>query len=683
MTARFTCLSLFAMLCAAVMLSADEILAFSLQDYEGGVQLGTWRGSLEGGYQFEDQSSSSPTSSSGTTRNRFDEVLEIKNNGIYLIDPRLLTASAGLDLDMYQEQDRASRGSGTYSDGLLWGYSLDTTLFPQFPENLSLFANQNQNVSNTSFGGRTQNDNSSLGLLAQLNEDSDILKDHGLYYFNSRLLARTEQFNEKTTQLGQTYRLDEERDVIDYLADKGFQTADLRFRYEFDNEHDSGTNHLAFQTQNAGLNYSLIFGPDLNRSLNSDAYYYSRSGSGGDQKFLSANETLHIDHYQNLFSTYQYQLQYNDVPEQGSTTYQWGQFELAHHLFTNLSETLLLGGLYQTLSGGDIKSYWIGGSGGYNHAIPWHGNFFLNINGQYQIQENNLSSSQISVTNESHTLKGYNPFFLNNTFVITSTIMVFDQTQGGKLTNACVMTFTPLCDYLVISIGNQTQIAPNSASPIIKAGDTLQIDYIYQVPASAKFSTTTKDVSVGVIFPWIDMSYAYDTIDQNAISGNAAQFLEHQVTNTFNLGVHHDWEVAAARADATYQTVESSTISFNLTDFTQNATYRPGWNTILSLTGNETFNDYTKPIHRSRSYSVEFNGDRSLGIAGTMSMFASLRSLEDSEIPTQKTIQAGLQMKYLFGKLQVAPSLSWYNTTWGGTSTSDLMLEIRVTRFLF
>ncbi len=339
------------MLCAAIALSGEKVLAFSLQDYEGGVQLGTWQGSAEGAYQFEDQTSSSPTSSLSLSRNRFDELMKIKNDGIYLIDPRLLVANAGFNLDLYQEQDRYSHGAGDYSDGLLWGYNFDTTLFPQWAENATFYANQNQGVSNTTFGGRTTADSSNIGLLAQVLEDS-ALKDYGLYYFSSRLSLRQDQFDEKTTQLGSTFRLDQNRDIVDYEAEKGFQTADLRFHYEFDNERDSGNYRLAFQTQQVGLRYSLDFGPNLNRSWDSDVDYYDRTGTGGQTRNLFANELLRIDHYENLFSSYQYQLQYNDVQGTGSTIYQFGLFQLNHRWYENLSETLSLGGIRQTLPGG-------------------------------------------------------------------------------------------------------------------------------------------------------------------------------------------------------------------------------------------------------------------------------------------------------------------------------------------
>ena len=583
------------MLCAAMMLPASEIMAFSLQDYEGGFRLGEWRGSLEGGYEYENQDSNSAGTSLSLTRNRTDELGSIANDGFYLIDPRLLTGSAGLNLDLYQEQDRVSHGSGAYSDGLLWGYSFDTSLFPQSPENATFFANQSQTVSNTTFGGQTQTKSSNIGVVAQMLEDS-VLKDHGIYYFSSRLSAREETFDDQTTQLGQKYELDQQREIVDYTAEKGFQTADLRFRYEFENERDSGTSHLNFQTQTIGLDYSKDFGANLNRTWDSNISYYSRTGTGGQQQYLFVNELLGIQHYENLFTSYQYQLQYNDYDGQGATTYQYGSFILNHRWYDNLSQMLNLATTQQTLADGNTSSYWIGGSNSYSHPLPWHGNFFLNTNAQYQIQDNNLSSSDIQVIDEPHTAPlNDTPFTLNNTFVIQATIVVVD-TQHGRI--PCVLNV----DYLVAQLGNQTQIKRAATSVVITPGDSLVVSYTYQVPASARFSTTTKDISLGVTFPWIDMSYAYDAIDQSLLSGEGAQFLEHMRSNTFSLGLHHDWtETLQMRANATYQTVDSSNISFNMTDLSQNASYRPGWSTLLSITGDQKLHQ----LHQSQPSNQE------------------------------------------------------------------------------
>ena len=669
---------LFAMLCAAITLSASEVMAFALQDYEGDVQLGQWQGELQGGYQFEDQTSSSPSSqSTSETRDRFDEVMKVKNDGLYVIDPRLLTGDAGLNLDFYQEQDRESHGSGSYMDGMLWGYDLDATLFPQLPENVTVYGHQNQSTSNSAFGGRTTVDSSNIGLLAQILEDS-FLKDHGIYYFGSRLSVRQESFDDTTTQLGSKFQLDQSRDVVDYTAEKGFQTADLKFRYQFDDEHDTGTYHLDFQTQQVGVRYSQDFGTDLNRHFDSDVNYYDRTGTGGEYRNLFANEGLRIDHYQNLYSTYLYQLQYNDTQDQGSTTYQYGLFELNHRWYENISQDLSLGGTRETVPGGSTTSYWIGGTNGYNHALPWQGNFFLETTGQYAINDNNVSSGQVQVVDEGHIapVNGA-PFTLNNTFVLTATIVVVDTVGGGRLPTELDV------DYEIIELGNQTQIKVEPTSLVIHPGDPLAVSYIYQVPASARYSTTTKAVTVGVTFPSIDLSYSYNTINETLLSGQGAQFLQDMTTNTFTIGVHHDWETLLARANAMYQTEKSNSISFNMTDLSQSISYRARWSILLSATGDETFTNYTTPKRRSRSYGLMFNGDRPFWGGGTLSTFVSLRTLEDSEIATQTETDAGIRIKYILGKLQFTPSALWYDRSWGTVKTSDLRLEIRVTRFFY
>ena len=677
MTVRVACLLFSMMLFASIVLRTKKSFAFSLEDYEGGVQLGDWRGTLEGAYLFEDQDSKSAGSSLTLTRSRTDELASVANDGFYLIDPRLLMGSAGLNLDFFQEQDRVSHAPGLYTDGLLWGYNFNSSLFPQWPENASVFANQSQSVSDTTFGGRTQSNNSSYGLIGQLLEDS-ILKDHGLYYFSSRLSLREENFDETTTQLGEKYELDQQREIVDYTAEKGFETADLRFRYQFDNERDTGTSHLDFQTQEFGIDYSQDFGPTLNRTWDSNVFYYSRDGTGGLQENLFVNQTLDIHHYENLSSSSQYQFQYNNVGDLGATTYQLAQFILRHRWYANFTQMLDLAATRQTLPNGDIASYWIGGSNSYSHWLPWHGTFFLNTSGQYEFQDNSLSSSRIQVTDEPHTAPiNDTPFTLNNTFVITETIVVVDTRGGSRL--PCELNV----DYVVLQLGNQTQLKRVPTSFVIQPGDPLQVSYTYQVPANARFSTTTKNITIGMNFPLIDWSYAYESIEQTLLSGEGAQFLQHMRSNTFSLGIHQDWTRITTRANAMYQTVDSSNVSFNMTDLSQNISYHPGWDILLSITGDETLTDYTAPIHRTRSYAFQFDGDRPLGNEGSAAIFASLRNLEDSEFPTQKELEGGLRVRFILGKLQIAPTLSWYDRTWGAVESRDLRIEIRVSRLFY
>jgi len=661
-----------AIFCTALMLPARQIFAFSLQDYEGGFQLGRWDGSAQGGYLFEDEDSHSPTSSLSLLRDRFDELLKIKNDGMSFIDPRLLIGGAGLDLDLYQEQDRYSHKS-SYSDGLLWGYNLDATLLPQLPENATLFANQTQNEVNTTFGGRTRVDNSNLGILAQITEDS-VLKDQGLYYFSSRLDAREEENDQTTTQLGESSKLDQLRYVVDYDAHKGFETGDLRFRYHFADVHDTGSAHLVFQNQDAHLSYSLDFGPNLNRSWDSDVDYFSLTGTTPTQNLL-VNEALRIAHYTNLATNLLYSFAYSNVKDEGTTTSHLGTLQVLYNIYENLAQEFSAGGTLQTLPQGQITSYYIEGSDNYTRPIPWRGVFFLSMSAQYQVEDNNLSSSAIQVTNELHTAvaTGFN---LNNSFIIASTIVVKDNTQG-------MVTTVFNVDYSIVQTGNLTQIIPIPTSLIIHLGDQLSVSYTYNVPANAKFSTTSRSVSVGVSYPWLEFSYSYDAYDQGLLSGNAGQFLQHQVSQIVDVDVHHEWEKIEARTHSTYQDLNSSNIAYTRKDFSQYVAYHPDWETSLDANGQESFTNYTLPKRQATYYSLHIGWNRFFQDGLTTSLFGGVRDLRNTAFPTETDIELVARAIYTIGKLQVSPSVTWTDRTFGGVKSNDLMFQLTISRQFF
>ncbi len=66
------------------------------------------------------------------------------------------------------------------------------------------------------------------------------------------------------------------------------------------------------------LNYSLDFGPTLNRRWDSRINYLSRSGAGMSESILYADERLRIDHFKNLSTSYEYLLV--DTEAQGYRT---------------------------------------------------------------------------------------------------------------------------------------------------------------------------------------------------------------------------------------------------------------------------------------------------------------------------------------------------------------------------
>ncbi len=623
----------------------NDAWGFSLLGQEGSFQLGEWRGELSGGYEWEDeQTQTAEGPSTGLTRNRYDEDVQLRNEGFYLIDPRLLDASAGVNLDFFQEQDKATGPSlSGNQNGTLIGYDFSSVFLGQKPYTATFFTNRSQNETSTLFGGRTNNLNETFGLTAKLREDSFLRG--ALPYFSSAIDARQEESDESTTQLGQTFKLDETRDILSYGADKGFQTADLDFYYQYISDHYTGNNRFAFDTQWVNLNYSLDFGPDLNRRWDSRINYYTSSGAFA-QSFVWLDERLRIDHFQNLSTTYEYLLS-NTSAEGQTDTSQTGIFQLQHRLYQSLVTTLTLQGFYDTLTQGSRDFYAVELTPNYNRSIPWGGTFYLNGDGRYEIDDNHLSGSQIPVVNEQHTAIP-SGFTLNQPFVATSTIVVVDIRDGGRI--PCQLDI----DYDVTQLGILTQIVPIPTSQIIRPGDPLEVSYSYNVAAHGQYSTTTLTGTAGMTFSWIDFSLQHQQTDQNLLSGQGGQFLYNLRENEARVEVHHEWGQFDARANALFQAYDSSseltTLKYTLQNYGQYLTFRPGWELFLRFAGNEMYTNYSSPRLQTSSRDFETAVDRFIGSGNYFSVYGRIRTFTDSEFPTQTYIETGLRDSLAVGQ---------------------------------
>ena len=656
---------------------AAEAHAFSLSDWEGGFQLGKWGAGLLGSYHWDDQTQETAGQPRiSTTSNRYDEELQIRNEGFYLVDPRLLIGAAGINLDFFQEEDRFADQSSS-SNGVALGYDLTTTILGERAYPLILRANRRQLTLNRDFGGRTELTNSLLDASIRLREKNP-LQDYGLYYFTSALDVRRDESDQETRVRGRTYKFNQARNAISYRADKGFQTADLEFRWDFiDLQTDSAGSQLGFQSQRLSLEYGLDFGPTLNRRWDSRVNYFTRSGSRGtgDSAFW-ATEELHLDHYENLSTSYLYSLSHFEG-ESTSSTSQVGQFRVDHRLYDNFSHGLALGGALQTFPTGQIRSYWAGADSGYSHSIPWNGTFSLQSGGQYQINENDLPSSQILVIDEPHTAPSSFGasigFTLNNSFIITSSISMVDARGGGRIPTEVNV------DYEIVQIGGKTQIVPLPTSLIIEPGDPLQVSYIFQIPGDARYSTITRSISAALTFSWIELSFGHSDIWQNLLSGQDGTFLTTQTTDTAQVGVAHSLGPVEARGNAVWEKIDGNLTKYTRIEFAQYLTYRPRWDTVFNVNGFESFIDYKVPKRRTSTRSLQFTVDR-YASDGYISAFAGLRNIEDSQLPTETSLEAGIRLALILGKLRVSPGFSWMDRTFGRTKAGSLRFNITIAR---
>jgi len=667
-----------------VIFTSGNGYAFSLLSWvpsEGSFALGQWQGGVVGGYEWEDETTTAGRVSSSVLRNRLDEDVHLSNNGFYIVDPRLIEGTAGGDLDFFQETDKFA-GSNKSQDGTLIGWDAVVSVLGEKPCTGILFSHRNEGVISTDFGGRTDTLTQNFGGILMLRQDSFLRESFP--YFSADLYARQEEADQSTTQLGESYTINETRDVAGLDAYKGFQTADLDFSYQLVDDSYTGTSRNSFTNQWANLNYSLDFGPTLNRRWDSRITYLTRSGGGIDESFLYADERLHIDHFKNLSTSYEYLFINTDTQGQQSTS-NTATFQLQHRLYQSLVNTLTLQGSYETFSPqGHTDFVAAEESSTYNRSIPWGGTLILGSDGRYEIDQDHVNGP-ITILNEKHTAPAFfGPgigFTLSAPFIATSTIVIYDTRGGGRLLTRLGV------DYNIVAQGQWTKIVILPTTLVILPGDALEVSYSYVVGPTGRYSTTSLSADAGVTFGWISLVGAFQQSNQSMQSGTGSQYLYNTRQESGQLDLHKDWEWVDARVSALYQIYHTQSESVGVFDYTmQNygeyLTFQPGWSTTLHVNGDEAFTDYTQTAQQSSDLSFEAALDRFFSSGNFFTAFARARQINESDFPTETDYEAGLRADFRYGKIYIWPWFSWIERTYGPTKTNDPHIMLKIGRDL-
>ena len=641
----------------------------------GGLRLGTWGGEVETGYQTERQQTRSGDSAvNDFTHRRQRERLAIRNQGFSVLDPRLLTGNLGLTFDLLRDQD-SSNGTATSRHGKLIGYNFDSTLFAEKPYSGTLFANRTQNFLTQPFGGRTESEYENHGATFRLREDS-FLRDWGFPYFSSNLRVYQEHINESTTGLGQTFRRDELRNVVSFDGHKGFETADLDLRYEFNDLNNVAFAPGSFQTQSANLAYSRDFGPTLNRRSDSRLFYLSRTGLS-PMTFFTADEHVRIDHYKNLFTDYRYLLTRIDT-QAGTTATNNGIFHVLHRLYSNLTTTALASALRQELPAGTRSTYAGQLDFNYQRRLPRNGQVYAHAGGRNQIDDSNLKASRIDVIDEPQSapapLGAGSGFLLGQSFVIVSTIVVVDTRGGARIPT------TPGIDYDIVAEGNLVRIVPLLSSLVIQPGDPLAVSYAYEVDPSLKYTTVSRWLNGGVDFRWIALSFGHEQSDQTLLAGRASRFLEDRRRDTGQLVLRGAWKALQGQATAALLRYDATRLAYTQQRFNQFVSFRPGPTLVLALDAEKSATDFTLPVRHSDTRSLRLTLDWLAPGGWSTTALIGRRVYNDSLLPTETINEASFRARLTYGKLEILSILALNERTRGAFQSTDKRLDVKIIR---
>lgn len=549
-----------ACLCPALALAllALPLLALPLRAahaqawYQGlGGGLGQWSAEIELRSMFGEQSTSSPTGEdSGNKTKAFGEALRVGNSGFYLLSPLLFTGNLTLDLQLNQDSSNSTSGTSKGA-GKTLGYAIDGTFLAEKPYPTTISAQRNQVQSLQSFGGRTVGFTEGRRVAFSLHPDS-FLNDLGYPWTEGRL-ELTQEHNQTTAiSFGRSQLTDDRGRTLNLNASKGFESADLVATYQVNERNNGGFAQNNFRSTAALLDYSVDFGPTLNLRLDSKLGYLSRDGQSAATT-INHSDHLHVDHAQNLSTDFSY-----DAVQQsaaGSTSLTQGvSAALAHRLYQNLSSTATVNASQSRLPNGSANAVGTQLGQSYSHSLPGKGTLNLNWSGGYQVNRNLLTSPNVAVFDETHTVPSSlltrTGFLLTQKFIVADSVHVFNVKKGGRTELLDSSRVSPAnADYELQSEGNQLRIVPLSTSMHLAEGDPLLVNYIYQVDPQLESSTRSAGFGAGVAYKWVSASVGHRQSTQTPLNQVTSQFLQSSSQNSAQLGVQGVVLEMAAKAN--------------------------------------------------------------------------------------------------------------------------------------
>ncbi len=622
------------------------------------------------------------TNTTGQAGSRFEDLqaqeqLTLRNTGAYFFDPRLATLTLGGTFGLNQER-LSFNGSSDTLNGTLWGYEGSLNILPESPYSLNVFANRNQTINNQVFGGRTESIQESEGASLYARE----------IYIPSTLSVLHQNLNNETTSGTVTAQQDQTITAVAYQGNRGWENSEASLYYGFIDLTDHVFPNLSYQSNDVNLFYSLDFGPELNRRWDSRMRFFTRTGTT-QLTTATVDELLRIDHTERLQTNYQYSLYWTETAG-GATATNIGTFTLRHQLYESLTTTFGLQATIATLPNGEEYTYGGRLDLAYEKRLPGDGRLNIGIGGGLQYTDNHFQAPESFVPQETFTFATpfALPVLLKNPFVVVSSIVI-TKAAVGSLPAGCIAPPgppTPLVlgrDYTLNTVGNFTEIVPipcSGVAPGINPGDTIAVDYRFAVPTSLAYTTESWHANASVDYHWIRPYLIVQGYDQNLVSGHDGRFLNDLRWDTVGLELRSDGQRVRATILGELQNYTTREVAYNAVRSAQFMGFTILPQLTLTLTGSEAWFDYSRPQRHTQTFNGLLTMSYALGANISATATAGIRYFQDTLAPTERSLEAGLQVRWMFRKIEVDPSVGVFDIRRGNTTTKDFQAMLHIIR---
>jgi hypothetical protein len=619
------------------------------------------RGSLSVNGQGDFETVDPPGQSSRKLRSLiFDERAGLTTRG-YFYDPGLIYFILGGEFGWVQDQSDVD-GMSRSGDGDLYGYNLHASFLRDRPYSLDAFALRTTTTLSRDFAGTSRTTSELFGATGHLRDLPVPLT----------IDVRQEEVDQRFTLSPFVSRSDERRRIARLSGAREWQTQTLDLAYEFNRREDLVNGRASFDLQQADVRHRLYFGRDLQDSLFSSVRVLDVQGNF-DTRSILANESLRLFHGHGLSSQYSYLFADLDVSS-GTTRTHTGSATLTHQLYQSLTTNVGAQGSTSSLTDGSISSYGPFFDVAYRKLIPWDGTVTAGTGVTYLLQDQDVPGGIVSAFQERHAFSDATPFFLDSTGVALDTIVVTDTTA--------TILFDEGSDYVVREIGNRVQIERNPLGRI-PAAATVLVSYDFEVPPKLRYSNLSTHYDLALDFPWAGVFYSRSHVDATVLEGeNVGDFIEDVRDDRagFELRVPANRRLTASARQA-YEDYRSARLTYTSYELNQLVSYAVTERIILSLTGGESFFDFSEPSRTTDVYVARMIATWRPLAGILVEGFAGIHARNDSLATDTRFIEGGLRSRVRVGRFDLAAGYTHEARTIGETDSMGDSFHFSVTRW--
>jgi hypothetical protein len=641
------------------------------------VQFSPWSGSLGLTYDGQERRLTAPNATERSSTQLATESFTIRNDGIVVIDRRLMSASVALGM-LFAQGKQDVGGLSTSDSARLDTYSITANFLPEtaYPATIAAIRNQALNVLPS--GTTTQTDYSGSSLQVFVRENNHLRDMEWLPYLSGSVRFAEQHERQVTNSGTQRFEQDDRRQAATVDFQNGGEHTDLTFTYQFVKLDNYAYTLGSYESQSVNLYHSLDFGPGFARRLDSRLTWYDRKGAtpDSDQSTLDLNEFLTIDHNVYRSSTYTYLLTRQDAAF-GVATTQSASAQVDQQVYNNLSVNGSVNGLRSTLPSGVITGWGLTGSFDYSRAVPWDGLLRLNGGAGYGRSATEVAGGAVPVVDEAYAVPANvgagSAILLKARNIVASSIVVVVIKAGGVRLQA-----QEGLDYTLRIEGDRTSIVPSPASALMLPGDPLNVSYTYLIEPTSEYATQSRSLTMSLDWSWIGLSATHDEADQESLSGGSELLVDTR-RDFVQAWVRGEWDNISARAAASVNEFDSTRLKYREERVDEYVTYVPVYGVALTFTGNQYRTNYQIPPQQTKGASYRFDLQWNTGGWQT-SAYLARRTFDDAGQPRETIGEAGLRTRRNWTMLDFTFTLGAQRRERGAVSSENAYFHVGAIR---